>query len=172
VAKKRILPKDPAPVRAKPAMVRRRPKPEELKYDDALAALRSEMGENAPQPQPPSAPADREGSVVDDPVATAGEPQVGGGAVMDPELAKWLIDTKRHVRSVWITPPEFLSLRISTQLQVRLGPGGDVIGSPVVVRSSGDPYWDDNAVRALMKASPLPAPPEAGEWPFVFSPEE
>ncbi|GAG35298.1 unnamed protein product, partial [marine sediment metagenome] len=72
----------------------------------------------------------------------------------------------------WITPPDFQNRGLSTELRVRLGPTGEVLGTPVVVRSSGDPYWDDNVIRALMKASPLPAPPEPGDWPFLFSPEE
>jgi len=40
------------------------------------------------------------------------------------------------------------------------------------VASSGNPFYDDNAVRALVKASPLPAPPKAGRRTIVFTPEE
>lgn len=36
----------------------------------------------------------------------------------------------------------------------------------------GNPWYDENVVRAIQKASPLPAPPEAGEWAFVFVPED
>jgi len=168
VTKKRVLPRDPSP--AQPKKLRRRSKPEEMPYEDAMAALRAEMGEAAPEPRAPGAPETRAGPGVDDPLATAGEPRAGGGAAVSPELARRLIATKLHVCAVWITPPDFLNRALSTELRVRLGPTGEVLGTPVVARSSGDPYWDDNAIRALMKASPLPAPPEPGMWPFLFSP--
>ena len=85
---------------------------------------------------------------------------------------RWLRETRAHVQRAWITPREFLNRGLETHLSVRLAADGSVIGEPVIVRSSGDPYWDDNAVRALRRASPLPPPPEPGEWPFAFSPEE
>ena len=42
----------------------------------------------------------------------------------------------------------------------------------VVISSSGDPYFDDNAVRAVMMVSPLPPPPRAGVTVFVFRSED
>ena len=89
-----------------------------------------------------------------------------------PEEAAWMLATKRHIRSVWVTPPDFLNRGLSTELRVDLAADGAVIGEPEVVRSSGDPFADDNAVRALLKASPLPAPPQAGRRTFIFEPEE
>ena len=47
-----------------------------------------------------------------------------------------------------------------------------VLGEPVVRASSGDPHFDDNAVRAVIQASPLPAPPSSGDWPILFNPNE
>ena len=41
-----------------------------------------------------------------------------------------------------------------------------------MLRRSGNPWYDESVVRAIQKASPLPPPPEAGEWPFVFKPED
>ena len=74
-------------------------------------------------------------------------------------------------RSVWVNPPEFVGRGLRTELRVELRADGTVVGDPQVLRSSGDPYADDNAVRALKKASPLPAPPEAGAQTFIFVPE-
>ena len=38
--------------------------------------------------------------------------------------------------------------------------------------SSGNPNFDDNAVRAVLQASPLPAPPASGDWPVLFNPTD
>jgi colicin import membrane protein len=57
-------------------------------------------------------------------------------------------------------------------VQVRLDPQGNVVGEPRITRRSGNPWYDDSVVRAIEKSSPLPPPPEAGEWPFVFRPED
>ena len=47
-----------------------------------------------------------------------------------------------------------------------------MLGKPRIVQRSGNYHYDDGVVRAIRKASPLPAPPEAGEWTFVFVPED
>jgi len=160
--KKVLLPKKPSPTSTKPrpAPPPPKPKPEELEYEDAMAKLREEMGEPAP-----SAEVDTPAEAGDAPLAMASS---SSGRAVDKEIAEWALAARRHVRSVYVTPPEFLSRNLVTELSVRLSASGAVLGTPKVVRSSGDPYWDDNAVRALMRASPLPAPPESGVWPFAF----
>jgi hypothetical protein len=160
--KKIILPKEA------PAVVKkRRPKPKPLEYSDALAALRSELGE--PTPVPLADPKPALGAQSDVPSAPEAP---GQDAKLAPETIVWMRATKNHLRKVWVVPPEFMHRALRTDLLVALSVSGEVIGTPEIVRSSGDPYWDDNTIRALLRASPLPAPPEAGEWPFIFSPEE
>ena len=138
--------------------------PQELDYEDALAELRSELGEGAVEPGTEELLAS----------VRAGEPAAvspaGRTGPIDAELATWQRAAAARVRSKWITPPEFLYRGLRTSLLVSLTSRGDVVGSPVVTVSSGDVYADDNAVRALLKASPLPAPPEPGDWPFLFTP--
>jgi TonB family protein len=158
-----LLPKEAAPVTAKP---RPKPKPDPLEYEDAMAKLRDELGEQAPV-----APVEETQAAVEEASSDAAEQAVGGGARVSPEVMAWMLSTKRHIRRVWITPPKFKNRGLTTELRVNLSASGDVLGTPTMVRSSGDPFWDDNTVRALRMASPLPPPPEAGEWPFIFSPE-
>ena len=67
---------------------------------------------------------------------------------------------------------DFLTEDRSTEVSVRLAADGSVIGKPEVSRSSGLPQWDDNTIRAILRASPLPPPPEPGVWTFRFSPRE
>jgi TonB family protein len=57
-------------------------------------------------------------------------------------------------------------------LVIDVAADGRVLGRPELVASSGNPFYDDNAVRALIRASPLPPPPKAGRQTLVFTPEE
>lgn len=137
----------------------RKPRParvEELDYDEALAQLREELGEE-PELQP--APE----------VARASAPPASGEPI-DPEVAAWMLATRRHVRSAWVTPPEFMERSLRTVLAVQVRADGRVLGEPEVLKASGDPFWDDNAVRAVLRANPLPPPPVAGEWQISFTP--
>ena len=84
------------------------------------------------------------------------------------EVVAWMIATRRHVRSVWVTPPEFLERTLRTEMWIEVAADGTVVGEPRVTASSGDPFWDDNAVRAMLNASPLPVPPSSGRWRVAF----
>lgn len=169
VQKKVVLPKrapaltaKPRPL-ARPARVerpRRQPAEPELEYEDALELLRKELGEDRPEPQQTSEQ------------PTAATPPAPGALRASPEWFAWESAARRHVRARWVTPSEFLDRNLSTVLMVELSADGRVVGAPRVARSSGDPFWDDNTVRAMLSASPLPAPPSAGQWTFVFTPEE
>ena len=70
-----------------------------------------------------------------------------------------------------MTPPDQRGRGLATHLELRLSASGDVIGEPRVLRSSGDPYFDDNAVRAVLMASPLPPPSQPGIRNFLFRSE-
>jgi TonB family protein len=74
------------------------------------------------------------------------------------------------VRQKWILPPAFRTQALKAHVLVDLDASGNVIGVPEVVRRSGNPWYDEGVVRAIQKASPLPPPPAADEWEFVFVP--
>jgi len=171
--KAEILPKKAPPAATKPRPkpapkpIVRRPKPEELSYDDALAQLRKDLGETAPavapaKPDPATAAAAAAAASSNAGTARAG--QIAG------ERSAWALAVVRHVRSLWIMPPEFRERDIATQLEITVAVDGSLVGAPRVVGSSGDSFYDDNAIRALERASPLPAPPEAGRYTIFFSP--
>lgn len=137
------------------------PEPEPaVEYTDVMAQLREELGESAVPEEQTSEPALEGGSAS------------GGSVVVSPEVAAWVRRAKIHVRRNWVLTPGFRTQPLETHVSVRLDAGGRVLGEPRVVRRSGNPWYDDNVVRAVQKASPLPAPPEAGSWPFVFRPED
>ena len=172
---KKVLPKQPAPL-PKPKAEKPKPKPQEKPkekpkeepkppeptpeqdYEDVIAQLRKEKGETTPQPveaaqaQPAAGPS-------------------GLGQVVSPEMMRWLQDVKAHVTRAWILEPGFRMQRLETQLEVELGPTGEVLGMRIT-QSSGNPWYDESVERAIQKASPLPAPPDAGEWPFSFKPSD
>lgn len=176
VAKKVVLPEQPqkppeeappkpAPPKPKPAPKPEPPaasKPEPAELDDVLASLREEAGEERPAPvQEARAEA----------VAEAGGGG-GRGVPVSPEVAAWLREARNHVRRAWVLPAGFRTQVLETHVEVELDAVGKVQGEPRVTRRSGNPWYDESVVRAIEKASPLPAPPRPGRWPFVFRPED
>ena len=165
--KKVVLPKDPAPVKkptkkpVAPPEVAPEPEPvEERDLTDILADLRSEAGEETETPSSAATPAPAPGS----PSPT--------GVVVSPEVAAWVRATKIHVRRSWVLPPGFRTQALEAHVSVELDASGNVIGEPHVTKRSGNPWYDEGVTRAVRKASPLPAPPEAGRWPFIFIPQD
>ena len=168
--KARILPKQAPPAVAKPKpapkpapALQRRARPKELAYDDALAKLRGELGEKAPSL---AAPAQAK------PTEARATPSAQGGVRVAPELLAWHLAVKRRVREAWITPPEFRESGLVAELVIDVAADGSLLGPPKLVASSGNPFYDDNAVRALAKADPLPPPPRPGPQTIVFTPED
>jgi len=163
-AKTKVLPQEAPQASAKPVPQKPRERPKELEYDDALAALREEAGEPAP-----SAEAESEAALDD--AGPASESGPSGSGRLDPEHAAWQIAVNRHIRKSWVVPTEYRGSGLRTLLAITILGDGTVIGQPTVRRSSGDPRYDDNAVRAVSQASPLPPPPSSGDKAIWFSEE-
>jgi TonB family protein len=157
VPKKVVLPAETTLPSPRPREVEPEPAPEPVEeaYEDVLAGLRAEMGETAPTVQ-----------------EATPEPGGSGLVAVSPEVAAWVRRAKIHVRSVWVVPPGFRTQPLQTSVRIELDAAGRVLGQPRVMQGSGNYHYDDGVVRAIRKASPLPAPPEAGEWTFVFVPED
>ncbi len=141
-------PKPPEPVQEAP--------PQQEEYVDVLEQLRAELGEAAPAEAPPSQ------------LAQAGPIGTPDGAPVSPVVAAWLRAAEAHVRRNWVVPPAFEMLQLVTAISVDLDAAGNVRGEPSVEARSGNPWYDENVVRSIQKASPMPAPPKAGIWTFVF----
>jgi TonB family protein len=176
----KVLPKQPAPLpkpkpepkpkpkqaEAPPPKVEPKPQEEppppepapEQDYDDVLAQLRKEEGSTPPKPVEQAA------------VAPGGGPS-GPGKLVSPEVMRWIQDVKAHVTRAWILEPGFRLQPLVTMVRVDLGAGGQVEGTRIT-QSSGNPWYDESVERAIRKATPLPAPPRAGEWDFSFDARE
>jgi TonB family protein len=159
-----VIPENPRGPESKPRQRKEvvlEPKPKEEKsLDDLLAQFREESDE--PKPAPP-APAVEEQVVARAPAS---------GRPASAELVAWVREVKNLVRSKWTVPAEFRLQFLETEIRVKLDANGEVVGAPRIVRRSGNPWYDKGVVRGIQKASPLPPPPEPGEWTFIFASDE
>jgi len=79
-------------------------------------------------------------------------------------LATWTDKIRAKIRGNIILPPSIAG-NPEAIFDVVLLPTGDVLGTPRLRRSSGDPRYDDAVLRAILKSSPLPRPDD----PNVFT---
>jgi colicin import membrane protein len=171
VVNKMVLPKEaqaqPKPQQKPAEKAVAKPEPKQVSYEELMKDLREDAGEKRP-----AEVAQVRTGAADARSATAGNPDAGGGGTVkvSPEMMAWIRDTRIHVRKAWIKTPGFE--RLSTTLLVTLDETGNVIGEPRVKQRSGNVFYDDSVVRAIQKASPLPRPPRAGDFPFEFPSEE
>jgi outer membrane biosynthesis protein TonB len=173
VPEKRVLPKESTAPKPAPRAERKeitpeevaRPEPKQQEYADVLDQLRAEAGEEAaPEAEPEAVP---------EPAAAVAPAGGGGtGRPVSPEVADWMRRARIHVRRSWVLPPGFRQQSLATVVDIELDAGGNVLGEPEIVKRSGNPWYDDGVLRSIRKATPLPAPPDAGVWNFVFVSDE
>ena len=167
--KQTVLPKKPTDRASKPKPAPKQPAPrrevvlepepkQEKSLEELMAEMRGESGEPTPQP-------------VETATAAAPSAASGPGQPVSPQMRDWIRRTKVHVQRSWVVAPGFRMQDLETHVLVDLDAAGNVRGTEIA-RRSGNPWYDEGVVRGIEKASPLPAPPEAGEWPFVFVPED
>lgn len=140
-----------------------------LSYEDAMKSLDEELGEDETDDLLAPAPSRPNVRTADE---STGAAESQAGAKIDPELAAWYLETRRLIQSKWVTPSNFSGRGLQTVMELQLSASGALVGEPVVVRTSGDPYFDDNAVRAVLSVAPLPPTPKPGRTVFIFSAEE
>jgi hypothetical protein len=146
------------PPKPKPEAEPAQEEPAEKDYADVLSELRSEAGDEEPSPE--AAPQQ---------TAAIGSPE---GQPVSPEFMAWERKARIHIRQNWVVPPSFRNEPLRTSIVVELDAAGAVVGEPRIVKRSGNPWYDEGVVRSIQKASPLPPPPEAGDWSFVFVADE
>lgn len=169
-AKQVVLPEKPRePQPEKKAKPREREifvepeKKEEKSLDDLLAEMRGDA------PESPSAAEEVETSVA--PVPSPGAAG-GSGSPLSAEERDWHARVIRRMKGIWVVPPGFRTQSLETRVVVRLDATGNVLGTPEITQRSGNPWYDEGVVRGITKASPLPPPPEAGEWVMWFRPSD
>lgn len=91
------------------------------------------------------------------------------------EAEQYIPLIKGRIQQFWVRPPSAGS-DLSVLVSLRLEPSGEVVpGSVRVVRGSGLPSFDQSAIAAIYRASPLPVPTgpafeKLREFNFRFTP--
>ena len=150
---------EPKPRRRKEVVLEQKPK-EEKSLEDLLQQFREESGEPKPEPV---APAAEEAVVARAPAA---------GVPVPAEEVAWMRAARIRVMENWVVPAQFRLQALQTEIRVALDDSGEVIGTPRIVRRSGNLWYDKEVVRSIQKASPLPPPPEPGDWTFIFDSDD
>ncbi len=78
------------------------------------------------------------------------------------EINKYKALILQAISDHWIIPTQ-ANRHLYSELMIRLAPGGTVLDVQVT-KSSGDPSLDSSARAAVLKASPLPVPPNANDF--------
>lgn len=142
---------------------------ESLSYEDAMNSLDEELGEDTTDDllaPPPPRPGTRT-------TPTSGNaPESRAGVSLNAEDAAWGLAVRRKVGGTFVMPSNFRGRGLVTAIRLEITPAGTLVGKPEVQRSSGDPYFDDFALLAVIKAEPLPEPPRPGQLFLLFSAED
>ena len=82
----------------------------------------------------------------------------GGGIVKGVEFVVYFNRMRSLIKQRWT----WVGKRSDLEVTVRFGiqENGEIVGLRIV-QNSGDPSYDDSVFRAVLRASPLPPPPES-----------
>ncbi len=159
-------------------------RPEEKKPVNIAAKRKSrpkkapaQKPERAKEPQPPKEPEERGPSAeereqqivaalervrqrlqAETPPSTASGGQGGGGTLRGLSFILYTQEVKQRVKQSWIVAEHKSGLTAVVRFGILAN--GEIVGVELAERS-GDIVFDESAIRAVRKASPLPPPPEA-----------
>ncbi len=93
------------------------------------------------------------------------------------DISKFTIELQRKLRAIWVRPISMIQ-GLSCVIRVQLMSNGHVIEAKVINGGSGDTLFDNSALNAVYKASPLPIPSDKAlfeenfkSFTFTFKPE-
>jgi colicin import membrane protein len=95
---------------------------------------------------------------------TAGATGTGGGIVKSPEYIRYIAIIKDRVKTSWTWPGKRTDLQVLVRISIQ--ENGEITDLRLV-GTSGDRSFDESVIRALRRANPLPAPPEAYRADFL-----
>jgi TonB family protein len=83
-----------------------------------------------------------------------------GAGRMDPELARFVSQCRDRILPNWNPLPAILSAHPDYKVVVSVSVSANgTLGSPSIIRSSGDSSFDRSAISAVVRTGRLPAPP-------------
>jgi colicin import membrane protein len=80
-------------------------------------------------------------------------------AAITSEIQKYTGLIRARIRRFIVMPPDVPD-NVQAEFDVTLLPDGEVLDDPKLVKSSGNAAYDDAVMRAILKAQPLPLPPD------------
>lgn len=144
----------PQPEKPKPKTAKALPPPKALPKKSALPELdqkKAKPAEPAEERVPePVKPADR-------PAGKTEGVAVSTAAGEDFKFPPYLVIVRDKIEQTWNPPPGVQGAKAKVQFTVHRS---GRVGDPKLLESSGNFYFDQAAVRAIMTASPLPPMPE------------
>ena len=140
----------PAPIRSVDVQ-----KPQSTHLEKAMAAIRKKVQASGQTAAPAAATAQSAAGAKSAPASSE-----SGGAEMDARMASYYAAVWAKIKGQWSLPKDILAkenLEAVIQAQIlRSGAVGDVSFE----KKSGNRFFDDSAMKAVRKASPLPPLPE------------
>lgn len=80
-------------------------------------------------------------------------------AAVTSEIGKYTGLIRSKIRRFIVLPPDVPD-SVKAEFEVTLLPDGEVLGDPKLIKSSGNAAYDSAVERAILKAQPLPLPPD------------
>ena len=123
---------------------------EKLKQMEALEQIQKDLESDAKKKAAAAKP-QYKGNVLAPGTALSGVNQLQADA--------YIGDVHAHMLSHFFLPEYLKNKDLRTDVVVKFDESGNIL-SKTIIRSSGNPQFDENVLAAIQKSSPVPAPPE------------
>lgn len=146
-------PKDPEAINLDKSRNKQKQALEKLKQMEALEAIQQEVESDNKKKIVQAAAAAQvkfKGNVL-----SSGSDLTGVNKL---QAENYTADVYRHIMDNWSAPAYFKNRNLKTHVMVRFDENGNVLAKEIV-KSSGNPAFDELVLNAIQKSSPVPAPP-------------
>lgn len=130
---------------------------EKLKAMAALEKIKDEVAEEKKKTPPPGTGKDDSGAAkVKGNMVSPGTSLTGLNKLQHDTYGA---DLDRHIKQHWALPEWLAKRDLKAQARVFIDTRGNILGRKIV-KSSGNPSYDEEVLATIDKAAPFPAPPE------------
>lgn len=163
--------KDPTAINLEKSKEKQKQALDKLKQQDALERLQKQMEQESKQKAAQAASSVKiKGNVISPGTELTGINQL--------QADNYRGDVLKHMKKYWEIPQYIKKHDLATWVLVKFDQGGNIL-SKNVVKTSGNPAFDEVVLKAIENSSPVPAPPgkfaaiaSVEGFLFRFSPEQ